>query len=117
MFREIIPILRIFDEAKAKEFYVDYLGFSIDWEHRFEPDLPLYVQISMDGVRIHLSEHYGDCSPGAAIRIEMEGIRDYHQQLLGKRYKHSRPGLERQPWGSNECCVTDPFGNRLILNL
>ena len=36
------PILRIFDEAKAKEFYVDFLGFKVDWEHRFEPGLPLY---------------------------------------------------------------------------
>ena len=32
-----IPILRIFDEVKAKEFYVDFLGFKIDWDHRFEP--------------------------------------------------------------------------------
>lgn len=28
-----IPILRIFDLAKAKEFYVDFLAFRIDWEH------------------------------------------------------------------------------------
>ncbi len=27
------PILRIFDETKAKEFYVDFLVFNIDWEH------------------------------------------------------------------------------------
>jgi hypothetical protein len=32
----ITPILRSFDEAKAREFYIDYLGFSVDWEHRFE---------------------------------------------------------------------------------
>jgi Glyoxalase superfamily protein len=24
-----VPILRMFDEAKAKEFYVDFLGFSV----------------------------------------------------------------------------------------
>ena len=40
-----IPILRIFDEAKAKEFYLDFLGFRLDWEHRFEAHLPLYMQI------------------------------------------------------------------------
>lgn len=34
------PILRMFDEKKAKEFYVDFLGFKVDWEHRFEEDLP-----------------------------------------------------------------------------
>lgn len=114
MLREIVPILRIFDEAKAKEFYVDYLGFAIDWEHRFEPEMPLYMQVSKGNVRIHLSEHYGDCTPGSAIRIGATDIEAYHQQLLQKQYPYSRPGLERQPWGSKECCVIDPFGNRIL---
>ena len=30
-----VPILRCFDEAKAREFYVDFLGFSVDCTHRF----------------------------------------------------------------------------------
>jgi len=55
-----IPILRIFDEAKAREFYVDFLGFTVDWEHRFNDDAPLYMQVSRDGCVLHLSEHYGD---------------------------------------------------------
>ena len=42
------PILRIFDEFRAKEFYVEFLGFKVDWEHRFEPGLPLYMQVSKD---------------------------------------------------------------------
>jgi hypothetical protein len=50
------PILRIFDEAKAREFYVDFLGFKIDWEHRFEPGTPLYMQVSKDECLLHLSE-------------------------------------------------------------
>jgi hypothetical protein len=32
---QAIPIFRIFDVAKAKEFYVGFLGFQVDWEHRF----------------------------------------------------------------------------------
>ena len=32
-----IPVLRIFDEAKAKEFYLGFLGFTMDWDHRFGP--------------------------------------------------------------------------------
>ena len=43
------PILRIFDIAKAREFYLEYLGYTVDWEHRFAPELPLYMQISRDG--------------------------------------------------------------------
>ena len=115
MFNAIVPILRIFDVRKAREFYIDFMGFTVDWEHRFEPELPLYMQISREGIRLHLSEHHGDCTPGAAVRIEVRGIRDYHRQLLEKRYPYARPGLERQPWGSDECCVTDPFGNRILL--
>lgn len=37
----VTPILRIFDEAKAREFYIDYLGFTVDWDHRFGPGMPL----------------------------------------------------------------------------
>jgi hypothetical protein len=39
-FQKTIPILRIFSVKKAKEFYVDYLGFSVDWEHHFEENTP-----------------------------------------------------------------------------
>lgn len=45
-FAQIFPILRIFDEAKAREFYVDFLGFKVDWEHRFGENFPLYMQVS-----------------------------------------------------------------------
>jgi hypothetical protein len=68
-FTRTIPTLRIFDSAKAKEFYIGFLGFKVDFEHRFEPDLPLFMQISMDDVVLYLSEHHGDCSPGAKIVI------------------------------------------------
>jgi hypothetical protein len=107
------PILRIFDEAKAREFYVDFLGFKVDWEHRFEPDLPLYMQVSRDGCVLHLSEHHGDACPGAALRIETRGLSALHQELLGKRYKNARPGIHKQPWG-NDMSISDPFGNRLM---
>ena len=32
VFHQTIPILRIFDVEKAKEFYVGFLGFAVDWE-------------------------------------------------------------------------------------
>ena len=110
----ITPILRSFDEAKAREFYVDFLGFKIDWEHRFEPDLPLYMQVSKEDCIIHLSEHHGDCSPGSALRIAATDLEAYQEQLLAKQYKNARPGIEDTPWGTREMCINDPFGNRLI---
>ena len=64
-----IPILRMFDEAKAREFYLDFLGFSIEFEHRYEADLPLYLGLRRDGLQVHLSEHHGDASPGATLFV------------------------------------------------
>ena len=115
-FNNTTPILRIFDEQKAKEFYIDFLEFRIDWEHRFAEGLPLYMQISQGNCIIHLSEHNGDCSPGAAIRIATKPLDEYHKKLNDKKYKFARPGIEDQPWGSREMCVTDPFHNRLIFS-
>lgn len=112
-FGKTTPILRIFDERKAREFYLDFLGFKLDWEHRFEPGLPLYLQVSRDGCVIHLSEHHGDGSPGAALRIETDALEAFHGELLAKTYTYARPGLQEMPWGSTDMSIHDPFGNRL----
>jgi catechol 2,3-dioxygenase-like lactoylglutathione lyase family enzyme len=110
----VIPILRIFDEEKAREFYEGFLGFRFDWLHRFEPGTPLYAQVSRGEARLHLSEHYGDASPGSAVRIEVAGIEAYHADLTEKRYKYYRPGIETMPWGNREMKIIDPFFNRII---
>ncbi len=107
------PILRIFDEAKAREFYIDFLGFKVDFEHRFEPGLPLYMGVSKGDCVLHLTEHHGDCSPGAALRIPLDELDAYQAELLAKNYKYSRPGIELMPWGARDMSIKDPFGNRL----
>ena len=112
-FGRTTPILRIFDAAKAREFYVDFLGFRVDWEHRFAPDLPLYMQVSREGCVLHLSEHHGDGSPGSALRIETDSLDAFHQELIDKHYSYARPGIEDMPWGTRDMSVKDPFGNRL----
>jgi uncharacterized glyoxalase superfamily protein PhnB len=113
-FVKTTPIVRIFDEMKAKDFYVGFLGFSVDWEHRFASGMPLYMQVSKDGCVLHLSEHHGDCCPGAAMRIETNELDGFHTALAAKDYPNARPGIEETPWGSRDLSVTDPFGNRLI---
>ena len=72
-----IPILRSFDEATAKAFYIGFLGFTVDWEHRFAPDLPLYFQVSMQCCILHISEHFGDASPGSHVRIAIDDVVGY----------------------------------------
>jgi hypothetical protein len=108
------PILRIFDEAKAREFYVGFLGFAVDWEHRFDGNTPLYMQVSKDDCILHLSEHHGDACPGSAIRIETTDVMAMNRELLAKNYRYARPGVGLTPWQTKEMTIGDPFGNRLI---
>jgi len=112
-FSRTVPILRMFDERKAMEFYRDFLGFRVDWEHRFEPNTPVYMQVSRGEVVLHLSEHYGDGVPGTAVMVVMTGIEDYLRELRRKKYKYYRPGIQLQPWNAKELAVIDPFGNRI----
>lgn len=109
----VTPILRIFDEAKALEFYVDFLGFEEVFRHRFEPDLPLYMGIRHGTCELHLTEHHGDATPGAAVRIACSDLDAYCAILGAKHYRYVRPAVEVMPWGSREMSVRDPFGNRL----
>lgn len=108
-----IPIVRIFSVEKAKEFYLDFLGFTMEWEHRFEPELPLYAQISRSDLTLHLSEHHGDASPGSTVFVWMTGIEEFHRELLAKQYTYARPGIQEAPWDARVVSVTDPFGNSL----
>ncbi len=108
------PIFRIFDEARARDFYVNFLDFHIDWEHRFEKNAPLYMQISRGDCRIHLSEHHGDGTPGGSIRIEVPDLEAYQAALIGKQYKYYRPGLQDTDWNTREMTVQDPFSNKLV---
>jgi catechol 2,3-dioxygenase-like lactoylglutathione lyase family enzyme len=107
-----IPIFRIFSVEKAKEFYVDFLGFSVEWEHRFEHGFPLYAQIRRSGMMLHLTEHYGDATPGSAAIVVVDDVDALHTELQAKDYAYAKPGVESLPWG-RELVVSDPFGNRI----
>ncbi|MEK4933793.1 MULTISPECIES: glyoxalase superfamily protein [Bacillus] len=109
----ITPIFRIFDVEKAHLFYINFLGFKLDWEHRYEDNMPLYMQISLHDVVIHLSEHHGDASPGGAIRVKIEDLKSYYATLSSKEYLYSKPNIEKTPWDTLELTVIDPFSNRI----
>jgi uncharacterized glyoxalase superfamily protein PhnB len=116
LLQRAIPILRIFDPAKAREFYLDYLGFTVDFEHRFHESAPLFMGISRDGMPIFLSEHHGDGTPGTHVRIDVRGVRELYAELQAKHYGYMNPGIQEQEWGQRELTVYDPFGNQLIFS-
>lgn len=111
-----VPILRIFDVDMAKKFYLEFLGFELVFEHRFDEGFPLYMGIKCGDCVLHLSEHHGDASPGAQVRIAVPDVRALQEELTGKTYAFANPGVEEMPWQSLDMQLTDPFGNRLTFS-
>lgn len=111
-----IPIFRIFDHVLARKFYVDWLGFVVDWEHQFHPGAPRYLQISRGPAIFHLSEHYGDCTPGGKAFVHLDDVAALHAELASRPNPNMNPGIEDAPWGARIMEVIDPFGNRICFS-
>jgi catechol 2,3-dioxygenase-like lactoylglutathione lyase family enzyme len=109
----VVPILRVFDEAAALAFYVDYLGFRVDWRNETGGHEPLYAQLSRSDARIHLSGHHGDASPGSGVLVPVPDALAVQQSLEAKEYAYANPGIEDLPWG-RVVTVIDPFSNRVV---
>lgn len=96
-----VPILRTFPGEQARLFYVDFLGFTVDWEHRFGDGMPLYQQVTRQGCVLNLSEHHGDTTPGSAVRIEIANVQQRQRELVDGIVYPLRIGLDNQLWGSD----------------
>ena len=111
------PIFRMLDEEKAKAFYVDYLGFTIKFEHRFADHMPLYIGLELGNFELHLSEHKGDGTPDNVVFLEMDsGLEDFRNSLLEKETEFKTPEIQDSGFGTNSLVFRDPFNNRLRFN-
>ena len=66
--------------------YQGFLGFKVDWDHRFDNNLLSTTrQVSRGDLILHLSEHSGDGSPGARLRVMMRSGENIHGEISGQR--------------------------------
>jgi hypothetical protein len=73
MDEEAVPILRVANAATAVAWY-ERLGFTKEWEHRFDPDCPAFVSIARGRARLFLSEHRGDARPDTLVGLFVTDI-------------------------------------------
>jgi catechol 2,3-dioxygenase-like lactoylglutathione lyase family enzyme len=100
---EVVPVLRVADAAVAVSWY-ERLGFTKQWEHRFDPDCPAFVSIACGGARLFLSEHRGDAQPETLVGLHVSDVEAVEAEF-------GRPDGD-PPYGS-EFELRDPDGNRL----
>lgn len=110
-----VPTFQINDHKKAIEFYVDFLGFSIDWEHRFGDSAPVYMQISNNGMILHLSENER-FKTSVIVFVETKGIESFRNTLLNNKYGKVIPDISITSWNTKQMELEDPFGNLLRFN-
>ncbi|MCA8991344.1 MAG: hypothetical protein KDA88_05165 [Planctomycetaceae bacterium] len=111
-----IPVLRMLDEAQAKAYYLDYLGFEIDWESRFSPTAPLYMQIHLGEAILHLNGHATESAPVSEVNIPIRGLQNYCNYLIAKGASYPKPvPVDPRSQGRNtDLNLYDPFGNLLV---
>ncbi len=112
MVQLVTPQLRSTNWTRIKAFYVDGLGFAIDWEHQFAPRMPTFAQVTLDGRSLFLSEHAGDCQPGGAAYIVLDDIDAFYTTIKARGTPVDDPPQDA-PWGVREMSLIDPDGNRL----
>jgi catechol 2,3-dioxygenase-like lactoylglutathione lyase family enzyme len=104
MDEEVVPVLYVEDAARAVAWY-GRLGFIKEWEHQFEPGLPLFVSVARGNARLYRSEHKGDARPDTLIHLYVKDI-DAVSEVFGIR-------VDEEGLAGRECDLVDPDGNRL----
>ncbi len=112
--QRVFPTLRITNEAKARQFYLDSLGFTLDWEHRFAPHYPVFMQVSKEGLAIRLSAHEGDGAVGGNAHLDVADVDAWYRDATAHGVTTSRPPAD-QPWGVRDVRFRDPDGNQLVV--
>jgi len=111
---QAIPVFGILNYTETIEFYIHFLGFIIDWQHRFGPSDPVYMQISHHGLVLHLSENKR-FRTGVFIFVETKGIDAFRDELKNKTTKYL-PEVTVTNWNTKQMEIEDPFGNLLRFN-
>ncbi len=103
MAEQLVPIFRVADAKETAKWYAR-LGFELEGEHRFAPNLPLYAFLRRHDVQLHLSEHKGDATPNTLVYFYVDDV-----DSIAKEFGVT---VKEQPW-AREVLLTDPDGNRL----
>jgi catechol 2,3-dioxygenase-like lactoylglutathione lyase family enzyme len=101
----------MFDVEATKRFYLDYLGFQLDWQEG-EGDCPVFMQVSRGPVVLNLSSHHGDGTPGAVVLVFVDDIEILHAEVREKPYPFLSPSVEPHGVG-REMLLLDPASNQI----
>lgn len=109
--QRVIPTFRITNDDRSKAFYLEQLGFELEWEHRFEPHFPVFMSVVRDGMRLYLSQHRGDCQVGGLVHFVVPAVDEWALEFQQRGVQLTQP--PNDDLGFRNMTITDPDGNQL----
>ena len=114
------PCFRIDSYEVAMPYYLEFLGFKVDFEWRHEPGFPVYMGISrgespgisQGELALHLTEHK-EVPREIGVMMDVEDVYALFEDLKS-RDPDLAAELVDQPWEKTELHLKDPFGNKII---
>jgi catechol 2,3-dioxygenase-like lactoylglutathione lyase family enzyme len=107
-FESAIPILNVSSVPASISYYVDQLGFRLEWDWG---DPPTFACVFRDKVRIFLCQG-AQGAAGTWIAINVQNVDDLYE-IYRNRGVTIRQKPTNFPWGMREMNVEDPDGHRL----
>lgn len=116
-FKDVIPILDVRDVNKALAYYVEKLGFQIEFRYKEDPDN--YAGVYREGVYLHMQwQHEDEFKKGTAgrlrFRILVTDPDKLFQEYKDKGIIDEKTKLRDTEWGTREFGIRDLNGNGLI---
>jgi hypothetical protein len=107
----MVPVLGIRSFDQAITHYLDWLGFTLDWEWRAAPGQPAIVSITRNAVSLMLNEHE-EAATGAWLTLNVDDLGELERERNERRPESAAIVVEA-PYDIPTMVITDPFGNRL----
>ncbi|MCG8347864.1 MAG: glyoxalase superfamily protein [Chloroflexales bacterium] len=109
--QRVIPALRITDYERSKSYYVEALGFTVAWEHRFEPHFPVFMSVVRDGMQVYLTQHSGDCQVGGLVHFVIPDVDTWYREFCYQGANVTE--APNDDLGFRNMTIMDPDGNQL----
>ena len=108
-----VPVLPADDLRRAKEFYVEKLGFAVSWEASEDGTSGL-LGVERGGMSITLDAPMSGHGRDACVSLLVESADKYFEEWSANGVEMKRPPTN-EPWGARTFGVTDPFGNTIFV--
>ncbi|SIM44100.1 glyoxalase superfamily protein [Micromonospora cremea] len=106
------------DQDRARDFYVDVLGFDLIWDNPMGPDGGRWVQVAPPGAATALTlvTWFPTMAPGSlkGLVLETDDLDADVARLRERGVDFADGGIRSAPWG-RYATFDDPDGNGIVL--